>query len=294
MLTYYHVDVFTTEKFGGNQLAVFTDADWLTDAQMQALAREMNFAESSFLLPTLDPNIDHELKIFTPFIEMPMAGHPTIGTACVLHHLGQTDGNMIRFQEKVGPVPVEIETLADGARFWMTQNNPTITPSDLHQLEIADLLGLQVDDLHPELPFEVVDCGVPYLIIPLASRKAVDKVLPRPNVWQHILQARDIWQIFTFAPDPVHRYNHAYCRMFSTEGISIIEDAATGSAAGPLGCYGTTHDIFPLGTLLGFEQGYAMGRPSQIYVSISETDGAISRVQVGGQAVYMGQGTIVW
>lgn len=292
ILTYYHVDVFTQQKFGGNQLAVFFDCDGLTTEQLQTLANEMNFAESSFVLPPTDPANDHQVRIFTPSIEMPMAGHPTIGTAFVLHALERTNGEFLRFEEQVGLVPVAIEPQANTSpRFWMTQRNPTFTDLSISTDAIVQVLRVSAESLHPNLRPQIVDCGVPYLIMPLVSRAAVDQVVIQPHLRQ-ALSPELHNGIYVFALDPTNEQHHAYCRMFGDESLGIVEDVATGSAAGPLACYLTQHGVVGDGVTLGLEQGYAMGRPSQIYARIEQYNGSISKVEVGGHAVYVGQGTL--
>lgn len=291
-MQYHHVDVFTTDKFGGNQLAVFTDARGLDTDTMQRIAREMNFAETTFVLPPTDPNHDFRVRIFTPTVEMPMAGHPTIGTAFVLRHTRLFEGDRLTFEEGVGPVLVRIEERDPGGYFiTMRQPLPTFGPVFDAYNQLADLLGLATADFPKDYPPQVVTCGVPYLIIPVRDIEAVKRLQLRADLWELVLGSAWPDGIYVFS---VERYSPdatARCRMFSLE-LGVWEDAATGSAAGPLGCYMVHNGMATPGETLRFEQGYTLGRPAQLYVTVQQDDHSIAQVEVGGFSVYMGHGRL--
>jgi len=179
-LSYLHYDVFTAKPLLGNQLAVFTDAQGLDTAHMQAIAREMNFSESTFILPNERPDTDIRMRIFTPFNEMPMAGHPTIGSTFALAHTGVIKKSAKRFVFglNIGPTPVDLEWADEGLSFgWMTQRHPTFGPIVTQRAACADALGLKAEDLSDTLPVQEVSCGVPYLVVALRDHAAVDRAV---------------------------------------------------------------------------------------------------------------------
>ena len=185
-MRYLLYDVFTSQPLLGNQLAVFTDARGLDSRRMQAIAREMNLSESTFVLPAEEGGTDIRMRIFTPAAEMPMAGHPTIGSTFALAHLGVIAQGRSRFVFglNIGAVPVDLEW--DGPRVrlaWMTQLPPSFGSVVTARPAVADALALSPDALAPELPVQEVSCGVPYLLVPLRDREAVDRAsaMRRPS-----------------------------------------------------------------------------------------------------------------
>jgi trans-2,3-dihydro-3-hydroxyanthranilate isomerase len=162
---FLQLDVFTRTPFGGNPLAVFIDGRGLTTAQMQTLAREMNFSETSFVLPPETPGGHKKVRIFTPVIELPMAGHPTVGTAAALVQRGLVklppDGALL-LELGIGPVKVEIEPCGGSMPFvWMNHRLPEYQPANVTRQAAAAALGLSEGDLHPDLPLQIVSTGVP-------------------------------------------------------------------------------------------------------------------------------------
>jgi trans-2,3-dihydro-3-hydroxyanthranilate isomerase len=299
-LAYLHLDVFTGELFGGNQLAVYLDpsAD-LPDAVMQSIAREMAFSETTFVFPPDVPGTDWRVRIFTPASELPMAGHPTIGTAFALARAGRVTPAQAStvFREGVGPVPVELEWDGADLRFaWMTQPAPLFGFS-LERLEpLASGLGLDPADLRPNgWPVQEVSCGVPFLVIPVASREAVDRAVPDGKALARAFAERGVPEcpVYLFTLEPGDDDADVYTRMFAPE-IGIMEDAATGSASGPLGAYLVHHGIVPATRLRPIRnlQGVKMGRPSWISIEPLVQDGRITAVRVGGSAVVVGTGTV--
>ena len=296
-LSYLHYDVFTAEPFTGNQLAVFLDGRGLSTERMQALAREMNFSESTFILPAETEGTDVRMRIFTPANEMPMAGHPTIGSTFALAHTGviRPAASRFVFGLGVGPVPVDLEWQGDVLHFaWMTQRMPTFGPVMDARHEAAAAIGLTEADLLPDQPIREVSCGVPFLLVPIRSRAAVDRAVSDAAAFRRFSASTGLdLPIFFFslsdpgAAEPVHS------RMFAPE-FGIIEDPATGSASGPLGCYLLRHGLLDAdeATRITSLQGAAMGRPSRIHVSISSSDGEITQVRVGGRAVLVARGEL--
>ncbi|MEI6670005.1 MAG: PhzF family phenazine biosynthesis protein [Acidobacteriota bacterium] len=297
---YLHLDVFTNRPFGGNQLAVFTRAEGLSTEQMQAIANEMAFSESTFILPAERDDTDIRMRIFTPGREMPMAGHPTIGSAFGLALDGTIPAGQKRwvFGLNIGPTPVDIDW--DGARpsfAWMTQRLPEFGTVVFDVGGVADAIGLSADDIGlGSLRVQEVSCGVPFVFIPLATRAAVDRAVPNAAAIsvlcaRHHLNAE---AVFLFSSEQAGDGATVYSRMF-WPGAGVTEDPATGSASGPLGCYLVRHGVVPptQANAITSLQGARMGRPSWVHVFIgTSAEGDITRVQVGGEAVLVGEGEI--
>jgi trans-2,3-dihydro-3-hydroxyanthranilate isomerase len=297
-LSYLHYDVFTDEPLLGNQLAVFTDARGLDTARMQAIAREMNFSESTFILPTERPDTDIRMRIFTPHNEMPMAGHPTIGSTFALAHSGviKKDAERFVFGLNIGPTPVDLEWANGGLSFaWMTQRPPTLGPIVSQRAAVAAALGLKTEDLAEHLPVQEVSCGVPYLFVALRDHHAVDRAVPDAGGFGRLCEACGLdLPIFLFSVGGPLPADTVYSRMFAPE-FGIFEDPATGSASGPLGCYLVHHGLVKgnAARRIQSSQGVAMGRPSRIHVSIEGSATDITGVRVGGSSVLVGRGELL-
>ena len=297
-LSYLHYDVFTAQPFTGNQLAVFLDGRGLSTDRMQALAREMNFAESTFILPPEVAGTDVRMRIFTPANEMPMAGHPTIGSTFALAHTGVIRAGAPRFVFGlgVGPIPVDLEWERGRLRFaWMTQLNPTFVRTIDARGAVAAAIGLAEADLLPNLPVQEVTCGVPFLMVPIRSREAVDRAVGEASAFRRFTESTSInLPIFFFAMSPSGSPETVHSRMFAPE-FGIVEDPATGSANGPLGCYLLRHGLLSAdaATRIVSLQGAAMGRPSRLHIDISSRGGEITQVKVGGRAVLVASGEVV-
>jgi trans-2,3-dihydro-3-hydroxyanthranilate isomerase len=291
---YLHLDVFTDRAFEGNQLAVFPQAQGLEAETMLQMTREMNFSESTFILPP-EQDGDIRMRIFTPGEEMPMAGHPTIGSTFALAHLGVIEAGrpLFTFELPVGPTPVELEWDAERLTFaWMTQQRPKYGPVARDPGELAAALHIDAD-LVADLPVEEVSCGVPFFFLPLKTRKAVDQAESERAAMQRYFDSQKLplHALFLFSLEEGPDEATAYSRMFAP-GLGIAEDPATGAASGPLGCYLVKHGLIDPERAQHFVslQGVKMGRPSRIHVSIEQEDGAIQRVRVGGKAVLVGEG----
>jgi trans-2,3-dihydro-3-hydroxyanthranilate isomerase len=291
---YLHLDVFTSTPFEGNQLAVFPEPQGLTTGLMQAITREMNFSECTFIFPREGPG-DVRMRIFTPAEELPMAGHPTIGSTFAL----AIDGAIARgrdtlvFELGIGPTPVSMDWDDRGLAFaWMTQSLPDVQASLQDRIGLAAALGLSTPEIDSGPPPQVVSCGLPYLIVPLVSRQAVDRVQVDRRALVRCEAAAGLGEVpvlvFTTEGDET-----TYSRMLAP-GLGVAEDPATGSAAGPLGCYLVQQRLVPgdaARAMLNL-QGVAMKRPSRIHISIDSEGERITRVRVGGQSVLVGRGDI--
>jgi trans-2,3-dihydro-3-hydroxyanthranilate isomerase len=298
---FVQLDVFTEHVFGGNQLAVFPQADGLTDAEMQAIAREMNYSESTFVLPAADPAALCRVRIFTPAAELPIAGHPVVGTAIALAHEARiapdADGRArVSFQLGVGTLPIEVEFAGSSARFaWMSQPVPSFAPWGGDVAALAVALGLQRDDLEEQtLPLERGSAGVPFAYVPVRSLEEIGRARPDASVLP-VLDASDCHGVYLFtlltSGDAT-----AHIRMFAL-ALGIAEDAATGGAAGPFGVYLLRHGRIAPGpdgiARARLEQGIEMGRPSRLEVEVIGTRDAIQAVRVGGAAVVVAEGDLL-
>jgi trans-2,3-dihydro-3-hydroxyanthranilate isomerase len=288
---YLHYDVFTDRRFEGNQLAVFPDAAGLSTGIMQQIAREIGFAETTFVSGAEGSDSNVRMRIFTPGTEMPMAGHPVIGSTFALARTGRIAHEQSEwvFGLNVGPTPVGLEWSSDGLNFaWMTQRLPEFGPRIEDIDAIAKALGVGNHHIRDTgLPIQQVSCGVPYVIVPMTTRAAVDSV--QPDIKLLTFEAYVFTTDRTGAADAAHTYS----RMFAP-ALGVIEDPATGSASGPLGSYLVHHSVVTAeqGRLLLNLQGVKLGRPSWIHISIESADGSISRVRVGGSAKFIAEGAM--
>ena len=288
-MRYLHLDVFTDRALEGNQLAVFPEPGALSTERMQSIAREMNFSESTFIFPP-EAGGNVRMRIFTPGEELPMAGHPTIGSTFALAAEGviTREQREFVFELGVGPIPVSLEWTGDKLSFaWMTQLLPSFGKTVDDRGAFAAASGLTPGDLVDGLPIQVVSCGVPFLFVPLASRAAVDRVTIARG-------AEHPTFFFTTdgAPHPVAAQT-VYSRMLAP-GFGISEDPATGGASGPLGCYLLHYNVVSPEAARNIVslQGVAMKRPSRIHISIDSNSGSITRVRVGGQSMLVGRGEL--
>ncbi|ACK68121.1 phenazine biosynthesis protein PhzF family [Rippkaea orientalis PCC 8801] len=299
---FYTLDVFTDQIFGGNPLAVFPKAQGLTDEQMQKVAAEFNLSETVFVLPPETSKGTRKLRIFTPKVELPFAGHPTVGTAYLLSYLGEIDQPeepdtdlSIIFEEGVGLVPVTIK---------IKQGKPVYTELQAAQLpevkndapsiqELAEILGLEITDFREDqYSPQGVSCGVPFLLIPLQNRTALGRINFNRDRWQHILGKAWASAMYVFCDDPETEGTHLRSRMFAP-AMGITEDPATGSAATAFGAYLALRHPLTEGTLQWrIEQGLEMGRPSILEVAVEKHQGEIREIRVGGSSVLVSEGTM--
>jgi trans-2,3-dihydro-3-hydroxyanthranilate isomerase len=296
MLSFLQYDVFTDQALAGNQLAVFLDGRALSTERMQAIAREMNFSESTFILPPEAAGTDVRMRIFTPTNELPMAGHPTIGSTFALAHTSTIRPGQTRFVFGlgVGPVPVDLEWDGDRLRFaWMAQSKPVFGPAIDARDAVAAAIGLGSVDLVPDLPIQQVSTGLPFLFVPIRSREAVDRASCDVSGFRHLKSSLGIdLGIFLFAVQPPGSPETAYSRMFAPT-FGMVEDPATGSASGALGCYLVRHRLVSGDDArrgMVSLQGVAMGRPSRIHIAIDSRGDEIVNVKVGGTAVLVARG----
>ena len=294
-------DIFTDTRFGGNQLAVLPDARGLTTEQMQAITREFNDSESTFILPPENPANTRRVRIFTPGSELPFAGHPTVGSAFVLATIGEIpitgDETRIVLEEGVGPVPVTVRS-RDGkpvfCQFSVAQL-PKVGKPLPSRAALAAVLSLPEEDLlDGKWRAEVVSCGLPFSFVPVRDRAVVAKSRIRMDQWEKHLAGTDGENVMIFAMDPEQPGHDVRARMYGPgPAVNVPEDPATGSACAALGGYLAMRSDQRDGTLRWVvEQGYEMGRPSLIDVEADKKGDAITAVRVGGESVLVSEGTI--
>lgn len=300
----YHfiqADVFTDRPFTGNPLAIFPEGDGLSSEEMQSIAKEMNLSETTFVLPATDLKAQFRLRIFTPTSELPLAGHPVVGTCFVLAQRGiielEEGTNRIHQECLAGVLPVDI-VVKNGVidQVIMTQSPPRFFDEYTDRKLLADSVGLSEDQLLPDdLPAQVVSTAVPQLMVPARSLRHMDKIELDLVAMRKVLSAArsDCFMIFT--RECVHPESTVHARMFAPT-IGVDEDPATGSASGALGAYLVKHGLVeaaPTANIL-VEQGYEMGRPSAIHVEVDADDGGPVEVRVGGKAVEVAEGKLAF
>ncbi len=293
-IDFFTCDVFTSRPFAGNPLLVVPDARGLSTAQMQAVAREINYSESTFVLPPDDPRFAYRQRTFVPLAEIPYAGHPTVGTAVVMAALGKIgrEGEE-RIEIEVGFGPLTLELIREGGsvrRVRMTQGAPAWEPpraDGASRSRAAAAIGLPEGALHPRLPAQVVSTGNRTLVLPLRDVASVSAAVADVPALGGLEKERDVLITYFFAFDGDRIRARAFC-----PGAGVPEDPATGSGAGPLGVYLALHGALPRGgPRFRIDQGVEMGRPSEIEVTVDRSaGGAPSGVRVAGSAVLMMQG----
>jgi trans-2,3-dihydro-3-hydroxyanthranilate isomerase len=287
---FYTLDVFTTTRFQGNPLAVFADGDALSNDQMQAIAREMNLAETVFVQKPTDERALARLRIFTTQEELKLAGHPVVGTWFLLAELGvvpaQEGGVHIMQETGAGVLPVEIR-FKDGRpqRVTMTQTEAAFRPCKIKHAALAGALGISAKDLDPDLEPEFVSTGIFNLMVPFKSRAGLGKIAMNMSELRKLL-GKDATMAYCFA---LNSNGKACSRGMLPWGI--YEDPATGSAAGSLGAYLVKHGKLAPGHTFSILQGEEMGRPSHIEVEVSQA-GKRLVPRVSGAAVRVFEGTI--
>lgn len=295
--SFFTLDVFTDRAFGGNQLAVFPDAEAVPAERMQDIAREFNFSETVFVLPATDAAHARRVRIFTPGAELPFAGHPTVGTAHLLAATGvvpTTDGdNSFVLEEGVGPVRVSVRKERGEIVFAQLSaaKLPERLPRSAKAQAIADALSLAADDVIEDgVGPSTYSCGVPFHFARLRDIDAVSRAKLDQGAWNRGLTPVGINEIFLFADGGMLAGSDLHARMFAP-GFGIPEDPATGSAVAALAGYLVALQKPADGTAKWtVEQGVEMGRPSLLHLEADINNGAISGVRVGGQSVIVTEG----
>lgn len=284
------VDAFTTVPFGGNPAGVVTDASGLTEAEMQAIAREMNLSETAFV--SSSGVADFRVRFFTPLKEIGLAGHPTIATMHTLVEEGRIplrEGVTVVTQElKVGVLPVEIH--ASGGvvqRIVMTQKRPEFLATYPHE-EWAPALGVALEDLDIRYPVQTVSTGTPQLMALVRDLRVLEKMKPDFNRMAELTERGDFFSIHVFCLGGYSPEADVHARHFApTAGVA--EDPVTGSASGGMGAYLVKYGLVDRPRLVA-EQGHILGRPGTLYIEVVKEGEDLSSVKVGGQAITIMEG----
>jgi len=293
-LPFVQVDVFTSVPLEGNQLAVFADGSGLSDAEMQAIAKETNLSETTFILPR-DAATERErgvrVRIFTTSEELPFAGHPTLGTAMVLRNdaqRGNGKAEEIALDLNVGRIPVRFST-RDGLPFGlMTQRDPEFKNKHSRE-DVARASGLTIDDIADDLPIQTVSTGNAFAIVPLKSLSVLQNLSPTWSNMKAYLDKSDAKFFYFVSRETLNPEAKLQSRMIFYNG----EDPATGSAAGPCAAWAVQYGVVPADEQVLMEQGVEMKRRSRIFFSAARNANKIVNVRVGGHVAEVARGEFI-
>lgn len=289
-MRFYIVDVFAESRLSGNQLAVFRDCANLTTAEMQSIAQEMHFSESTFITSEEPKNGGYDVRIFTPNYELPFAGHPTLGTAYIIQsQILQKPVKAVNLNYKLGQIPVTFSFDADSqVTLWMRQK-PPIFGATFESSRIAKILGLKASDVDSNFPVQLVSTGVPFIIVPLSTLKAIKGIRIDQSALAKLFDESETSLIFVFSPETYSRENRLNARGLGTAN-TIPEDPATGSANGCLAAYLVKHRYFGKDEIdIRVEQGYEIGRRSILLLRSKKGPDGIE-VNVGGRVQFVAKG----
>ncbi|MBY8984742.1 MAG: PhzF family phenazine biosynthesis protein [Candidatus Lokiarchaeota archaeon] len=282
---FYIVDVFAERKYEGNQLAVFLAEDTFSDNEMQKIAKEMNFSETTFITSIKDFNV----RIFTPDVELPFAGHPTLGTSLVIQkEIIKSNIKTLLLNLKIGQIPVLFKYKSgEVEEIWMEQNIPAFGKFFDPEL-ITNTLFLNEEDIDIRFPIQEVSTGLPFIIVPLKNLDALKRARVEREKFFDFVENTSAKSILVFCPETRHKGNHLSVRVFTE--VPGFEDPATGSGNGCLAAYLANHQYFGKNSVdIRVEQGYEVGRPSLLLLKAEEIEGKIN-VSVGGKAFIIASG----
>ena len=292
---YWTVDAFTRTRYRGNPAAVVFDAEGLSQAEMQTIAREMNLSETIFVLPPTEPSADYWSRIFTPQHELPFAGHPTLATAYAMYTSKrakpESGDNVLRQQCGIGVVPVEIQEDGDDMRFLMTQGKPCYRDADVDRDLAASMLGCDPSDIG-DTPVEIVSTGLWWMIPPVRTLKAMAGLCPNQQLIEEVCREREATGITTFCPDAAGADASYRIRSF-VPGEGVPEDPVCGSGNGSTAAYLAKHR-YPNQSSFTYtaEQGVEMERNGQVFVHCERATNGQLTVRVGGNAVQVMEGEL--
>jgi trans-2,3-dihydro-3-hydroxyanthranilate isomerase len=296
---YVHLDVFTDQRLAGNPLLVYVNPEGLDVDTMTRITLESNYSENTFVFAPDAPGTDFRVRIFTREGEVPIAGHPTVGTAFALAHVGRLKAGQMKtvFALGVGPTPIDLEWNGSQLAFaWMTQLRPTFGKAIADAAGVAAVIGLHAGDIVTSRgpAAQDVSTGSNWIIVPLATRKAVDAAVLDGGRMDALRTANGLTGrgVYVFTTQKAADDATSYSRLLG--GPADIEDPATGSAAGPAGCFMLKYGFVPpdrAGSMINL-QGMLVKRPSRISVNVATSSGDIVSVKVGGSSVVIAEGTM--
>jgi trans-2,3-dihydro-3-hydroxyanthranilate isomerase len=287
---FHIVDVFATERYTGNQLAVVTDGADMEAAEMQAIAAEFDYSETTFVTGS-HADGGWPVRIFTPTDEVPFAGHPTLGTASVIRqHLADGTPDAVTLDLQVGEIPVEVREYDGHERLWMHQQPPAFGKKLPHS-RLAAVLGLDSAEVDDEWPVQVVSTGLATIIVPIVDSAALEGIELDRAAYDTLVADRDAKLVHAVCPDPRDGAHDLAARMFAP-ALGVREDPATGSATGCLAAYLAHHEYLGSSDVAArVEQGHEIGRPSLLSLEAS-ADEEVS-VEVGGRVLSVARGTLI-
>jgi trans-2,3-dihydro-3-hydroxyanthranilate isomerase len=287
--SFHIVDVFAEHKYAGNQLAVFTSAQGLSGDDMQKIAKEIGFSETTFLLSDTPRDGGYDVRIFTPGEEVPFAGHPTLGTAYVIRReVLRAPVEQVKLNLKVGQIPVTFGQAGEPDVLWMRQNPPAFGPT-VAPGEMADLLGLAPSQIDARFPVQEVSTGLWFVIVPLVDLNALKQARLARDSYFAFIANRQAKAVLVVCPEPYDEGNDLSVRVF-VPYYGIEEDPATGSGNGCLAAWLVRHRFFGRSDVnVRVQQGHEIGRPSLIRLRAGQEDRIIS-VRVGGKVASVAKG----
>ena len=293
-MPFYIVDVFAEEKYVGNQLAVFRSGNALGDNEMQRIAREMNFSETTFILSETKRDGGFDVRIFTPGEEVPFAGHPTLGTAHIIRTeiLNERNVGEIKLNLKAGQISVSFNDSAEqGTIYWMRQIEPVFGET-INAKIMAPILNINTNDIDDRFPIQEVSTGLPHILVPLCGLDSLKRARINRDKYFEFIKNRWAKPVLIFCGEPHNPQNDISVRMFA-DCFGIPEDPATGSGNGCLAGYLVRHRYWEKDEIdIRSEQGYEIGRPSLLFLRAGEKNEQIS-VLVGGKAITVAKGEFV-
>jgi trans-2,3-dihydro-3-hydroxyanthranilate isomerase len=292
-LPFYIVDVFAEEKYAGNQLAVVRNVAALSTSEMQRIANEMHYSETTFIMAEEPRKGGYEVRIFTPAEEIPFAGHPTLGTAHVIrHHIVREPQSQLILNLPIGQILVTFAASGEHSDlYWMQQKEPSIGQTFSPQT-IATVLSLDTTDIDNRFPSEEISTGLPHLIVPLKSLAALKRAKIEKTSLNNFIQQSWAKSVLVFCPETYSTQPGVSVRVFA-DYYGVPEDPATGSGNGCLAAYLVRHRYFGTHTLdIRSEQGYEIRRPSLLFLRAEDKSGKIN-VAVGGQVITVAKGELV-
>ena len=287
---YYIVDVFADNKYAGNPLAVFTNSANIDTQEMQSIAKEINYSETTFITSPQKNNGGYEVRIFTPNREIPFAGHPTLGTAYIIQQIIiQKPVEKIILNLEEGQIPVTINYKNSLPEWlWMRQKAPYFG-SKLPGSVIAEVLRLNPSDIDLRWPIQEVSTGLPFIIVPLKNISALQQISLNVDKYYQLIAETEAKCILVFSPETYYPENNLHVRVFCNY-MGISEDPATGSANGCLAGYLTQYTYFGDENInIRVEQGYEIGRPSLLLLKASRNDVCID-INIGGKVILVAKG----
>ncbi len=291
---FYIVDVFAEKKYSGNQLAVVGDAGNLDTDEMQAIACEMNYSETAFILSDKKENDGYNVRIFSLDEELPFAGHPTLGTAFIIQqYIENSKVSQVKLNLPIGPISVSFKySYSQPDLLWMKQIEPSFGRK-VEKDKLAGVLNLSNSDFDDYFPPCEVSTGLPFIIVPLKNLDAVRRCVVDRKKYLEVIEGLDAKSILVFSTETYNRENDINARMFDPYH-GIDEDPATGSANGCLAAYLVSHNYFNSGAIsLRVEQGYEIRRPSLLYIKAKKENHESIIIEVGGKVFMVAQGSLV-